>query len=118
MSLKTVSIAVVMAATGLLATGAAQAHERHVPARRQPAHVVQVPAYAVVHVDQRHSHANRHDSRHGVHAGDRLSQRELARTVRLDWRRQGLRAPGKGQQWVRLDGQRLLISGARVLRVA
>ena len=115
MSLKTVSIAVVMAATGLLA-GAAQAHERHVPVRHQPVHVVQVPAHAVVHVDHRHD--QRAAVRHGVHAGDRLSQRELVRATQLNWRRQGLRAPGRGQQWVRLDGQRLLLSGARVLRVA
>ena len=116
MSLKTVSIAVVMAATGLLAAGAAQAHERHVPIRSQPVHVVQVPARAVVHVDHRHGPSVA--VRHGVHAGDRLSQRDLVRASQLNWRRQGLRAPGRGQQWVRLDGQRLLLSGARVVRVA
>ena len=115
MSLKTVSIALVMAATGLLAAGAAQAHDRHVPARHQPAHVVHVPARTVV-VD--HRHGPRAAVRHGVYAGDRLSQRELVRATQLNWRRQGLRAPARGQQWVRLDGQRLLLSGARVVRVA
>ena len=117
MSLKTVSIALVMAATGLLAAGAAQAHDRHAaPTRHQPVHVVQVPERAMVHVD--HRHGQRAALRHGVHAGDRLSQRELVRATQLNWRRQGLRAPARGQQWVRLDGQRLLLSGARVLRVA
>ena len=116
MSLKTVSIALVMAATGLLAAGAAQAHDRHVPARYQPAHVVHVPARTVVVVDHRHS--PRAAVRHGVYAGDRLSQRDLVRASQLNWRRQGLRAPGHGQMWVRLDGQRLLLSGARVVRVA
>ena len=115
MSLKTVSIALVMAATGLLAAGAAQAHDRHVPARHQPVHVVHVPARTVM-VD--HRRGPRAAVRHGVYAGDRLSQRELVRASQLNWRRQGLRAPARGQQWVRLDGQRLLLSGARVVRVA
>jgi Ni/Co efflux regulator RcnB len=62
--------------------------------------------------------APRH-ARHAVRVGDRLSHRELARAVRVDWRRAGLRAPARGQQWLALDGRRVLVArgSARVLRV-
>ena len=118
MSLKTTSIAVLMAATGLLTAGVAQAHDRPVPVRHPHVHVVQVPAHAVVQVDHRHKPHGQRAVVHHVHAGDRLTRRELTRAAQLNWRRHGLRAPARGQVWVRLDGQRLLISGSRVVRVA
>ncbi|WP_157667637.1 RcnB family protein [Comamonas serinivorans] len=117
MSLNTVRMAVTLALAAMLGTTAAQAHAQD---RGRSAIVltpVLVQADRLKPVDHR---PGRVVAAHGVRTGDRLTRGQLARAVTLDWRRQGLRAPGRDQQWLRLDRQRVLISKAsgRVLRVA
>ncbi len=110
MSYRTALIAIVLGVAGL---GAAQAHGTY---SARP--VVIYSSAHVVPVD--HRPAYRPAPHRGVRVGEQLNRRELSRAVKVDWRRAGLRAPGRGQQWVRLDGRRLLVNmnNSRVLRMA
>lgn len=94
----------------------------HVPPRHvafeppRPAHVNHAPPRA--HHPLPPPRANQHAPSR-VHVGQQLSRYQLSQARDMDWRRAGLRAPQKGQQWVQLNGMRLLINMGtdRVLRV-
>lgn len=64
---------------------------------RGPAQHVQVQrgrqVVRVTHVQQQRTHR--------WHQGQRMTRADRSRYVVNDWRRAGLRAPGRGQQWVR-----------------
>lgn len=82
------------AAVAMLAVPVAQAQSRHHDTR-QDHHASQ----------QRHPVAKKHSWKRG----ERVSDWRKRESVR-DYRRHGLRAPGRGQQWVKVDNDYLLVS--------
>lgn len=126
MSLNSMRIVVTLGLAAVLGTTAVQAQaHRATPSAALSAQAgrsagvlqpVYVQAERLTPVRYQPAHAS--PTRH-LRAGDRLTQRELARAVKLDWRRQGLRAPARDQQWLRVGKQRVLVTRgtSRVMRL-
>ena len=84
------------AAISMLAVPMAQAQSRHQDTRQ----------------GHHYSQSKHHDAkRHSWKRGERVSDWRKRQAVR-DYKRHGLRAPGKNQRWVKVDNDYLLISFA------
>lgn len=92
----------------IVASSAAIAQPRH-HAPKANHHYVQKK---VVHVPTRGSHVRHRDvRRHGWAKGHRMNDWRRHSQVR-DYHRHGLRTPGRGQAWVKVDNNYLLLSMA------
>lgn len=92
-------------AISMLASPMAQAHDyRREPQRIERSHG---PSYD----RHRHNYQKPHAQRHHWSKGHRMSDWRRQKAVR-EYHRHGLRRPGHGQQWVRVDNDYLLITMA------
>ncbi|AXV18194.1 hypothetical protein CYG48_20770 (plasmid) [Neorhizobium sp. SOG26] len=98
MKLFTRAFAVALAMTCAAAPLSAQAQSHH-PDRK--------PSFHQSHKPQAH----RPPPKHKWARGHKVSDWKRRQHVR-DYRRYGLRAPGKGQQWIKVDNDYLLVSMA------
>ena len=96
-----------VAAFSMLALPAAQAQSRH-DAPRPGKHHVQAKKPAV-QAPRRHHVQKPVPHRQKFMSGQRMSNWQRHQRI-SDHRRYGLRAPARGQQWVKVDNQYLLIS--------
>ncbi|TWG94741.1 Ni/Co efflux regulator RcnB [Mesorhizobium sp. J18] len=81
-------------------------------ANAQPRHDNRPPAYQ--HVEKKRpavykKHVSKQHARHHWKRGDRISDWKKRAAVR-DYHRHGLKKPARGQQWVKVDNDYLLIS--------
>ena len=85
----------------------ANAQSRHYDDRRPGHHQFQKPG-GQAHKIQRHKPAYHAPARHHWSKGQRVNDWKRKAQIR-DYKRHGLRTPGRGQQWVKVDNDYLLI---------
>lgn len=95
-------------AISMLAVPVAQAQQRHHDGPRQGQHYSQQHKRDF-HAPRRHEVRKHQNKRHHWSRGKRVPEWQRRQAIR-DHHRYGLRRPGRGQQWVRVDNDFLLIS--------
>ena len=95
-------------AISMLAVPVAQAQQRHHDGPRQGQHYSQQHKRDF-HAPRRHEVHKHQNKRHHWSRGKRVPEWQRRQAIR-DHYRYGLRRPGRGQQWVRVDNDFLLIS--------
>jgi Ni/Co efflux regulator RcnB len=94
-------------AISMLAVPVAQAQQRHEGSRQGQHYSHQHKRD--FHAPRRHEVRRHHNSRSHWSRGKRIPEWQRRQAIR-DHYRYGLRRPGRGQQWVRVDNDFLLIS--------
>ncbi|TKT79334.1 RcnB family protein [Aquamicrobium sp. LC103] len=94
-------------AVSMLAVPVAQAQQRHDgPRHGQHYSHSKKPGF---HAPKRHEARKHAPKRHHWAKGNRLPEWQRRQAVR-DYHRHGLKRPGRGQQWVKVDNDYLLVS--------